>query len=115
MEKLDPMFTTAIEEYPWESQEQKDGYLNFVQHLNKFGIQPTLPIDPVVSYFVQKDLESNEYWREMVGSQVSDLVNQIKSLQEETSNLKGFVEAYTSTIKSQGNALDILTQSLKKT
>lgn len=80
-------FEEAVKNYPWESEVQKEGYLNFVQFEKKFGKAPSLPIDNIVAYFIQKDHESNEYWRELVANQVEMLQEEIMRLRDEVKNL----------------------------
>lgn len=78
---MNPEFVKAVENFPWESDVQKKGYLNYVQYLRKFGFEPKLPVDYLAVFMIQKDHESNEYWRELVGTQVSMLQKEISGLQ----------------------------------
>lgn len=75
----------AIKEFPWQSEEQKQGYLALVQYTrNLKGSRWGEPFpDPVIGFFIQKDIDAHDYWRELMGNQISDLQNQIKLLQDE--------------------------------
>ena len=107
---MNEMLDIAVESFPWESDEQREGYLNFVQYQRQFGMEPALPIDPVVTYFIQKDHESNDYWRELVSSQVTDLQSQLRSLQQETSGLVLQTQHLRDAIKDQRLIIDLLAQ-----
>lgn len=99
MENL-ALFQTAIEEFPWESEEQKEGYLAFVQYQRQFGIMAILPIRTEIAFFIQKDIDSNSYWRDMVGNQVTDLQNQIQALQEKVAESSRLNDSMMTTLKS---------------
>ena len=107
---MNEMLDIAVESFPWESDEQREGYLNFVQYQRQFGMEPALPIDPVVTYFIKKDHESNDYWRELVSSQVTDLQSQLRSLQQETSGLVLQTQHLRDAIKDQRLIIDLLAQ-----
>ncbi len=110
MEKVDPMFSVAIEEFPWDSDVQKEGYLAFIQYERKFGYRPKLPIDHVVAFFIQKDHESNEYWRDMVGDQFSGVTDQVRVLQEKILALEKSIDMLQSTVKTQALFLEQLSK-----
>ncbi len=80
-----------VEAFPWESEEQKKGYLNFVQYLAKAGREAVIPIDLLATYFIQKDHESNEWWTEIVASQVGAANEQIALLSKRVRHLEGLV------------------------
>lgn len=42
----------------------------------------------VACYFIQKDHESNEWWREVIAVQVKDLTDQISKLKKEVQELR---------------------------
>ena len=103
----------AVDAFPWETEEQKEGYLNFVQYQRQFGIEPTLPIDPVVTYFIQKDHESNDYWRDLVASQVADLQSQLRKLQDETSSLATQAHMLRDAVSDQRKIIDLLSRHIE--
>lgn len=103
-------FQTGVEVFNWESEDQKKGYLALVQYLRGFGIEPKLPIDYVAAWFIQKDHESNEYWRDMVGQQVSSLQNEIRLLQQEIGIQGEILDAAKETLAAHGIALRVLTK-----
>lgn len=48
---------------------------------SKTGQMPVNVIVPL-AFFIQKDIDAHDYWRELVGTQISDLQDQIKLLQD---------------------------------
>lgn len=109
------MFQLAVDSFPWESEQQKEGYLNWVESERRFGRMPELPIDTKITYLIQKNHEGNEYWVEMISSQISDLLSQIRTLQEECGRLNQFIDIFRETIKTQTLLIEQITKSLKPT
>lgn len=105
---MDSEFQTAVEEFPWESKEQKEGYLALVQYGLKFGLKPSLPISHICAFFIQKDHESHIYWNELVGTQVRNLQDEIRSLQDANAALAKDVDLMKETLKSQNLILEKL-------
>lgn len=87
MNKIDEKFNEAVEKYPWDSEDQKQGYLALVHYHRKVGLSPPFP-EPTACFFIQKDLDATEWWREAVGTQISDLQEQIRLLLLEMKSLK---------------------------
>lgn len=56
----------AIDTFPWESEDQKKGFSDFINYSRQFGLEPKLPIDPIITYFIQKDHESHLWWEEHI-------------------------------------------------
>lgn len=112
--KLGAYFEAAVDSFPWESQEQREGFLNFVQYKMKFGIKPEPPVDILAAYFIQKDHESNEYWREMVGGQVTALQAEIMNLKSELAHTQQRTEDLLTGLKSQTAIIETLASLLKK-
>lgn len=80
-----------LDQFPWESEDQKKGFLALVQWVDKIPVE--LRTDDtrnavVAAWFIQKDHESQVWWSEAVGNQVSALQDQIKLLQNEVLELK---------------------------
>lgn len=75
-----------IDRFKWESPEQEKGYFAFVKWamFRKLSFR----VRPIDLYFIQKDHESDVYWRELVGSQIRSLEDQIRLLQEELRTLQ---------------------------
>ena len=111
--KADPMVPTAVEEFPWQSEEQKEGYLALVQYERGFGFAPKLPLDTLAAFLIQKAHESNEYWREFLGTQVGGLEDQIRQLQEGLAEANRAVDQLRETVKNQTMLLEHLSQKLK--
>lgn len=113
------MFSVAVEEFPWASEVQKEGFLNYVQYCASFGVRTLLPIHPLVPFFVQKDHESNEYWRETMAQQLSSLEDQIRLMQTcspaevDNSVLFARMEMLETVVKTQTLLIEQLTQKLK--
>lgn len=93
-----------IEAFPWESEEQKKGYLALVQYFRQFGKEPIQPFDllPMV-FMIQKNIDSHEYWREAVA-------NQIKPLQDDLHEKDMLI----STLLLKVEGLQIAIQALTK-
>lgn len=70
----------------WASEDQRKGFLALLQHLHRFEVQNGVKLGIriedalVASYFIQKDHESNEWWRDTVASQVDGLRREIDEL-----------------------------------
>lgn len=84
------MFQTAVEEFQWDSEIQKEGFLNYVQFIRKFGIDITLPIysHHVLIFLIQKQHEAAEYWQQTFATQVKDLQDQIMDLGQKYTDLQ---------------------------
>jgi hypothetical protein len=65
--------------FNFESEAQKKGFLSLVQYLNDTAPQATdgEAILMVISYFIQKEHEAQEWWSKTIGDQVTSLENQI--------------------------------------
>lgn len=80
-------FELNVEAFPWRSESHKEGYLNYVQHLRFRNVPVPPQIDEAVAYFIEKDQDSNEYWTELVGTQISNIQNEIRLNQEKVQGL----------------------------
>lgn len=98
-----------IEAFPWESEDQKKGYLGLIQYEKQFGLEPT-PIDPRAAFFIQKMHEAAEYWRDTLGDQVSGLQGEIVRLKAEMARNEGYVESLLWAIKNQTLLLEQLAE-----
>ena len=105
-------FAAIVDSFPWESKEQKEGYLALVQYEKQFGYEPKLPIDTLATFLIQKNFESHEYWRDAVGTQVKMLQDEIKRLQDEVASLIREVDTLQAGIKAQSVALEALGKKL---
>jgi hypothetical protein len=105
-------FNTAVEAFPWESKDQKEGYLALVQYLRGFGVAPEAPIDAKSAFFIQKNIDSHEYWREMVGDQISSLQAELISTKELFDNTIRLLNQMELTIKAQSDAIQVLTVAI---
>lgn len=119
MEKLNKNLDIYVDEFPWESEDQRLGFLNMVQYLSKFGIEVKLPLQSSISqliafYFIQRDHESNEHWAEVVGSQVSEIQDQISLLQRGLHECTNKLDAFMSTAKAQSQTIDLLFDKIQK-
>lgn len=92
-----------IDAFPWSSEVQREGFLNYAQYLRDFGVdlgcQLTTAENLAVLYFIQKDHESNEYWRELVGTQVTDLQNQLRTAMQDIEMLRESVLQLSETVR----------------
>jgi hypothetical protein len=111
------MFEIAVEAFKWESDAQREGFLALVKFWHDHGLQPVLPLTSMDNltalFFIQKDHDSNEYWRELWADQVSKLQDEIKIQMDEVSQLKTQVEHMRETIRAQNMALENITLKLK--
>lgn len=102
--ELDSLSAAAIEEYPWESETQKEGFLNYLQYAKSLGLQLALPIGNNYSlgiYLIQKEHEAAEYWTQTFGDHVSRLENEIKRLQDKLNHIEKLQD-------SQGQSIALL-------
>lgn len=102
----------CVDNFPWESSQQKEGFLNLVQYYRSFGKEPELPINLLATYFIQKDHESNEYWSELVSAQVSSLQSEIKFLQDKLMSALEIVDLLQTMVKNQTLLLETMAKSL---
>lgn len=103
-------FDAAIESFAWESEDQKKGYLALVQYLRQFGLPPKLPIDYVATFFIQKDIDSHEYWRDMVGGQIKALQDDVMRANEAAAQALAKTESLEMAIQAQSAAIQALTR-----
>lgn len=103
-------FQIAIESYPWESDEQREGYLALIQHLRRFGLQPELPLDFKSAFFIQKDIESHAYWRDLMAAQISNLENVIVETREKLDKALSRIDQLEITVRFQTSAIHTLTK-----
>jgi hypothetical protein len=68
------------EDFPWESEEQRKGYLALIQYRRKLGKNPEIVVDPTAAFFIQKDHESHEWMIEMLGRVIGELRTEILTL-----------------------------------
>ena len=97
----------SVAGYDWQSKEQREGYLALVVYMNRHGHKPK-GIHPAYAFFIQKDHDSNEYWRELVGTQVKDLQDQIAALQKTIGEFARNIDFLSDTVRAQQSALDLL-------
>lgn len=107
---MDSMFQTAIEEFPWCSEEQKEGYLAYVKYARQFGLNPTLPIDPQMAFLIQKAHEAAGYWQETFSGQVDALNMQIRLSAMEIKELRSGVEYLKELVLTQGQLIKELSR-----
>lgn len=112
--ELKEAFNVAMDSFPWESKEQREGYLALVQFKMRFGLLPILPIDYDAVFFIQKDVESNEYWRDAVAQQVSELQNVIADSQESLARALSRVDQLELTVRALMQSIESLTQGKKQ-
>jgi hypothetical protein len=112
------MLTEAIEGFPWDSEVQKEGFLNLVQYWRKFGRDVPLPIQNIDTltalFFIQKDHEANEYWSDLLDTQLIQLQDQVKLQQDEIRELRILVDGFQTALKAQNLVLENITTMLKK-
>jgi septal ring factor EnvC (AmiA/AmiB activator) len=100
---------TFVDGFPWESEDQAQGYKNLQQFMRLRGREITnVDLNLVCAYFIQKDLESVDWWRDTVSSQTGSLEEQIRRQQEAFSELEKSLEDLRALIKSQGQTIDLL-------
>ena len=80
------MFRSWLSKFKWESIDQEHGWWSFV----KWAKDRKLPAKarPIDLYFIQKDHDSDVYWRELLGDQVKRLEDQIRIVQQENRGLR---------------------------
>jgi hypothetical protein len=72
-----------LHDFPWESEDQRKGYLALVQYWRKNGQDPGLLVDSTAAFFIQKDHESHEWMIEMLDRIITPLRNEIMELRRE--------------------------------
>jgi len=75
-----------VENFRWESEEQRRGVLSYLQWARSHRLDAC--ISPSVLFFIQKDHESNEYWREAISLQILTLQREIRRLHEIVAELE---------------------------
>lgn len=75
-----------IKKFRWDSLDQIKGHKAFLSWAKNKGVSNK--VKPIDLFFIQKDFESNVYWRELIGDQVSRLENSIQQLQIQVRRLQ---------------------------
>lgn len=81
----------------FDSKDQERGYLAFLHWAKERGYPND--VRPIDLFFIQKDHESNEYWREVVSQNV-------RQLQDEIVKLRSTVEGLQQQLASMTRATD---------
>jgi hypothetical protein len=76
-----------VEAFPWQSDDQKEGYLAYVQYRKQLGLPPPPTIDIALVWLIQKNHESYEWQRDTFGDQISTLQGDIRALQYKLNQL----------------------------
>ena len=80
-----------VETFPWESEDQRKGFLAFVQWVQKRG-NNDIPMSLLLACWqAQKGHESTEWIMSTVGEHVSRLENEIMELRSRINELKNDV------------------------
>lgn len=77
-------------DFKWDSEDQRKGYLAFLYWARHKNVRPDS--DSFILFSIQKDHESHEYWRELVGTQIGELNRVIKSQMDMIDKLTQQVE-----------------------
>lgn len=84
------LMSLQMRTFKWESDDQKKGFWALIQYL-----RPIVPegdflalVTMVSCFFIQKDHESNVWWAETMGAQISSLEKQISLLQTENASMQ---------------------------
>lgn len=77
-----------IDCYPWESEEQRKGYLALIQYIQTRGWNAPAIVDPIAAFFIQKDHEAQEWFVSLMADHLSRLEGEVAALREELSRLK---------------------------
>lgn len=107
--ELDSLSQAAIEEFPWESVAQKEGFLNYWQYERQNGIIPALPIFGqyrIVLYFIQKQHEAAEYWQHTFATQVKDLQDKLMDLGQQYDNVHRLNQILEVAVRAHQTALE---------
>jgi hypothetical protein len=84
-------FQEWIDAFPWESEDQKRGFLAFVHWGNR--LPPEVFDDggdlilASLAFIIQKNLEAHQWWAGVMGDQIKDLQNQIALLRDVVADL----------------------------
>jgi hypothetical protein len=111
---------TFIEGFDFPSEECKEGYGNLLQFMRAHGRGledqelMTADLNLMAAYFIQKDIESTTWWRDVASSQTGSLENQILLLVEQLKKTEEKVDLLRDTIKYQGISIDLILSQLKK-
>lgn len=93
-------FSAIVDAFPWESKEQREGYLAWVQYERKFGREQDGPIDTSLAFLIQKNHEAAEYWRETFSGQVDQLRMELAETIKEINHLRELYENQQLTLKA---------------
>lgn len=77
------------ENFAWDSEEQEKGFRSFEKWARDKGVSSE--IRPADLFFIQKDHESNIYWTELVGSQISKLQDQLQAIHNDIAELRNLL------------------------
>jgi hypothetical protein len=102
-------FIEGVESFPWETEDQKEGFLAYIQFARGFGKEPVSPFEHLVLCFlIQKSHESAEYWRDTLAGRVDALRREIVDLRDQMDRVTSENESLRVAMESQLVALQTL-------
>ena len=105
-----------MESYQWESEADKEGFGNLIQHFRQHGLAECgIHMHLMAAYFIQKNREASEYFVELIGSQVSSLQDEIRKLQMDLKFSTQLAEQLAETVKAQNLLLESLSKGNNQT
>lgn len=83
--ELQNMNASWVDGFQWDSDDQFKGYGAFLKWAREKGIPEDFR--PIDAFFIQRDLDSVEWWRNTLADQVKSLEEQIMGLKLELADL----------------------------
>ena len=100
-----------VEAFPWQSEEQKEGFLAYIQYIREFGREPVPLVDELpLLFLIQKNHEAAEYWQQTVGDQISILRQEMVAVRDQSHQLMRELDLLRDTIKSQMLLIETMTK-----
>ena len=81
-----------IAEFPWESEDQRKGFLSFLQWTKNVPTRFDLPWALLAAFWAQKDHDATAWIMKTMGEHVSRLEDEIVKLRSEIRAMCGVVE-----------------------
>jgi hypothetical protein len=107
-------FSRAVDQFNWDSEEQKKSYLAFVQYEINLGRVPQEEINAPLAFIFQKQHEQNEYWSEVLGAQIKTLQDEVHRLYQAQGPLTDLLDVTLHTVRSHTNTLELLSDRVLK-
>ena len=82
--------------FPWDSKTQEKGYFALVHYLRRLGRPVPEEVDAVAAFFIEKEHQANEWWRDLLGDQLAMRDREIQRLQGELERMSSLLDRVVS-------------------